>query len=406
MSGTARKNEIEVEARASQLDAEYVLPTYNRLPLQIVSGRGTEVVGADGRTYLDFVTGLSVNNFGHCHPRVVAAVREQVGRLIHCSNLFLTEPQARVAARLSGLAGGGRVFFSNSGAEANECALKIARKRGTETGGGRIVFVEHSFHGRTIGTLSATGQPSKQAPFGLPLPGYQMVPRHDADALRASFAAGGVAAFIAEPVQGESGVHPLGAEYLQEAETLCRENDAIFIMDEIQTGLGRCGAPFAYQRYGLNPDVVTLAKSLAGGLPIGATIARNAAANVLTAGDHGTTFGGGPVPGAAALVVLDLLEEPGLFARVEQAGRRLEGWLQRLVDKGAAETVRRLGLMVATDLVEPIAREIVTTGIQEGVLVNATSEVTLRFLPPLTVSDEEIDRVGEFLWRHLGDGRQ
>ncbi len=390
----------------AELDAECVLPTYARLPLQIVSGRGTEVVGVDGRLYLDFVTGLSVNNFGHCHPRVVAAIREQAGRLIHCSNLFLTEPQARVAARLSNLAGGGRVFFSNSGAEANECALKIARKRATARGGGSIVSVEHSFHGRTIGTLSATGQLSKQAPFGLPLPGYCMVRRHDVSSLRDAFAGAPVAAFIAEPVQGESGVHPLGAEYLREAEVLCRERDALFIMDEVQTGLGRCGASFAYQRYGLDPDVITVAKSLAGGLPMGATIARGSAQDVLTAGEHGTTFGGGPVPGAAALAVLDLLEEPGLFARVEEAGARLEAWLQRLVERGAAVQVRRLGLMVAVDLGEPIAREVVTAGIAEGILVNATSEVTLRFLPPLTVADGEIDRVGEFLQQYVGDGRR
>jgi acetylornithine aminotransferase len=177
-------------------------------------------------------------------------------------------------------------------------------------------------------------------------------------------------------------------------------------MDEVQTGLGRCGASFAYQRYGLDPDVITVAKSLAGGLPMGATIARGSAQDVLTAGEHGTTFGGGPVPGAAALAVLDLLEEPGLFARVEEAGARLEAWLQRLVERGAAVQVRRLGLMVAVDLGEPIAREVVTAGIAEGILVNATSEVTLRFLPPLTVADGEIDRVGEFLQQYVGDGRR
>lgn len=396
---------MAVDPEVAAIDAAFVLPTYARLPLQIVSGSGSEVVGVDGRRYLDFVTGLSVCNFGHCHPRMVAAIQRQAAQLIHTSNLFLTEPQAQLARRLSRLANGGRVFFANSGAEANECALKIARKWGREHGGGSIVYLEHSFHGRTMGTLSATGQPSKQEPFGLPLPGYRMLPRHDIGALRSVFAQEPVAAFIAEPVQGESGVHPLGAAYLQEAQALCARHDALFIMDEVQTGLGRCGAPFAYMRYDLDPHVVTLAKSLAGGLPMGAAIARGKAEGVLLAGEHGTTFGGGPVPAAAALAVLDLLEEEGLGRRVEEAGRRLEDWLQRLVDVGAATDVRRLGLMAAVDLVEPRAREAVSAGMDRGILVNATSETTLRFLPPLTVTDEEIDRVGEVLLWFVGAER-
>lgn len=386
-----------VDAEVARLDAEYVMPTYARLPLQVVAGQGTELVGADGRRYLDFVAGLSVNNFGHCHPLVVAAIREQAGRLIHCSNLFFTELQARLAARLVELVGGGQVFFANSGAEANECAVKIARRRAADKGGASLVYVEHSFHGRTLATLSATGQPSKQEPFGLPLPGYRMVPRGDIDALREVFASGPVAAFMAEPVQGESGVYPLGADYLHAAQDLCREHGALFVMDEVQTGLGRCGAPFAFQRYDLDPDVVTVAKSLAGGLPMGATIARLRGLGVLGEGDHGTTFGGGPVPAAAALAILDLLAEPGLFERVEQAGSRLEGWLRRLEEDGVVQSIRRLGLMVACDLVRPVARAAVLAGIDEGILINATSENTLRFLPPLTVSDAEIDRVGRFL---------
>lgn len=405
MSASLSASGAHVDPRVAALDHQSVLPTYSRLPLQVVAGKGAELVGVDGRRYLDFVMGLSVSNFGHCHPRIVAAIQEQAARLIHCSNLFLTEQQALVAARLSDLVGGGKVFFSNSGAEANECALKIARKRATAAGKGVMVYVEHSFHGRTIGTLSATGQPAKQAPFGLPLSDYRMVPRGNTEALRDVFSRETVAAFIAEPVQGESGVHPLGEDYLQEAQALCRAADALFIVDEVQTGLGRCGDVFAYRRYGLEPDIVTVAKSLAGGLPMGATIARGRAVDVLEAGDHGTTFGGGPVPGAAALAVLDLLNEEGLFERVEQAGARLEGWLRRLMTQGAAVEVRRLGLMAAVDLAEPRAREAVFVGIERGILVNATSDTTLRFLPPLTVRDEEIDRVGEFLLWFAGSER-
>ncbi len=304
---------MAVDPEVAAIDAAFVLPTYARLPLQIVSGSGSEVVGVDGRRYLDFVTGLSVCNFGHCHPRMVAAIQRQAAQLIHTSNLFLTEPQAQLARRLSRLANGGRVFFANSGAEANECALKIARKWGRERGGGSIVYLEHSFHGRTMGTLSATGQPSKQEPFGLPLPGYRMLPRHDIGALRSVFAQEPVAAFIAEPVQGESGVHPLGAAYLQEAQALCARHDALFIMDEVQTGLGRCGA---LRVHALRPGS---SRCHAGQEPgrrpahgrrhCPGQSRRRAARR--RARHH---LRGGPVPAAAALAVLDLLEEEDLVA--------------------------------------------------------------------------------------------
>ncbi|HZK48099.1 MAG TPA: aminotransferase class III-fold pyridoxal phosphate-dependent enzyme, partial [Thermoleophilia bacterium] len=379
------------------LDREYVLPTYVRLPLEVVSGLGGEVVGRDGRRYLDFVTGLSVSNFGHCHPRVVAAIREQAGRLIHCSNLYTTEPQARLAGRLSALANGGRVFFSNSGAEANELAVKIARKRARSLGGGVIVTVEGSFHGRTMATLSATGQPLKQKDFGPPLDGFLHVPFGDVAALETSFREHRVAAFMVEPVLGEGGVriHPDG--YLEAAGLLCAQHDALLMVDEVQTGLGRCGAFFAYQRFGLNPDVVTVAKTLAGGLPMGGTVVAGRAEGVIVAGDHGSTFGGGPVVAAAALAVLDLVEGDGLFAAVEDAGARLEGWLRTLEKAGAVREVRRLGLMAAADLTDKSAKQVVLDALDAGILLNATSDETLRFLPPLTVSPEEIDRVGDFL---------
>ena len=390
-----------VSPQVSELDTAYVLPTYARQPLEIVAGEGSELIGRDGVRYLDFVTGLSVSNFGHCHPLVVEAVRDQVGRLIHCSNLFYTEPQARLAGRLSRLANGGRVFFANSGAEANEVAIKIARKRARALGQEVIVTLERSFHGRTMATLSASGQPEKQAPFAPTLEGFAHVPAGDLKALRVIFQTRPVAAFLAEPVLGESGVHVLSAEFLGEAARLCAQADALLIIDEVQTGLGRCGAAFAYERYGLLPDVVTIAKTLAGGLPMGAAVIGGRAEGVLGPGDHGSTFGAGPVVAAAANAVLDLLEEPGLFERVELLGARLETWLRRLVRAGTATEVRRLGLMAAVDLAGVNAKETALAALEAGILMNATSEVTLRFLPPLMVTSEEIDRVGRFLVEHL-----
>jgi len=391
-----------VSAEVAALDGTYVLCTYARQPLEIVAGEGSELIGRDGTRYLDFVTGLSVNNFGHCHPRVVEAAREQVGRLIHCSNLFYTEPQARLAERLSRLANRGRVFFGNSGAEANEAAIKIARKRAGARRGGPIITLERSFHGRTMATLSATGQPEKQAPFAPVVEGFVHVPMGDVDALRGVFAHGPVAAFMAEPVLGESGVYPLPSEFLLEAARLCGEHDALLIMDEVQTGLGRCGAPFAYQRYGIEPDIVTVAKSLAGGLPMGAAVVAGRAEGVLGVGDHGSTFGGGPVVAAAALAVLGLLEAPGLFDQVEKLGQRLEEWLHGLVDVGVGSEVRRLGLMAAVDLRAGEAKQVASDALEAGILLNATSDTTLRFLPPLIVTPEEIDRVGGFLRERLG----
>ena len=390
-----------VSAEVLDLDAAYVLPTYARQPLEVMAGEGAELIGRDGARYLDFVMGLSVSNFGHCHPLVVAAIREQAGRLIHCSNLYYTEPQARLAARLSALAGGGKVFFTNSGAEANEVALKIARKWGRAFGGGALLTLEESFHGRTIATLSATGQPKKQAPFAPLLAGFVHIPFEDTSALEEVFCRGRVAAFLAEPVLGESGVRLVPPDFLRRAQELCRRHDALFILDEVQTGLGRCGAPFAFQRYGLEPDIIAVAKTLAGGLPMGAAVVRGKAADVLVAGDHGSTFAGGPVPAVAGLAIMDLLEEPGLFARVEERGGRLEGWLRRLADAGAAVDVRRLGLMAAIDLAEPSAKMAVTAALDVGILLNATSEWTLRFLPPLIVTNEQIDRVGRFLVQHF-----
>lgn len=395
-----------VSTRVAERDAKYILPTYKRQPLQIVGGKGTEVFGYDGRCYLDFVNGLSVSNFGHCHPAVVEAVQEQVASLIHCSNLYYTAPQAEAARLLSQAAGGGRVFFGNSGAEANEAAIKIARKCGRAAGKTAVVTLEGSFHGRTMATLSATGQPDKMTHFAPALEVFRHVSIDDEVGLKTAFGKGDVAALLVEPVAGESGVRPVSESFLKLGQDLCRETGALLMMDEVQAGLGRCGAAFAYQRFNLDPDVITVAKSLAGGLPMGAVIARNEAQEVLEAGDHGSTFGGGPVVAAAAVAILGLLAEEGLFERVEESGARLEAWLNRLAEAGVAADVRRLGLMAAVDLKDDDAREVVDAARSAGILLNSTSETTLRFLPALTVSGEEIDRVGSFLMEYLAGGRE
>jgi len=299
------------------------------------------------------------------------------------------------------MAGGGRVFFGNSGAEANEAAIKIARKHGRDKGKMVVVTLEGSFHGRTMATLSATGQPDKMIDFAPALQTFRHVAIDDEAALTDAFRKGDVAALLLEPVAGESGVQLISESFLRFGQSLCRDTGALFMVDEVQTGLGRCGAAFAYQRFGLEPDVITVAKSLAGGLPIGAVIARNEAEGVLGLGDHGSTFGGGPVVAAAALAVLNLIAADGLFETVETLGARLESWLHELTLAGAAGDVRRLGLMAAVDLNSKDAHAVVDAARAEGILLNATSSDTLRMLPALIVSEEEIDRVGRFLIRYV-----
>ena len=368
-------------ADLQRLERDAVMGTYARNPVEFVRGEGTRVWDDEGNEYLDFLCGISVSLLGHCHPGVVEAVREQAGRLIHVGNLFYTEPPMRLAKRLSDLSLGGKVFFANSGAEAIECALKLARKRRPR---GDFVVLERGFHGRTYGALSATPQEAKQAPFAPLVPGFRAVPPNDPEAVIGAVDER-TAAVIVEAVQGEGGIHPLESGLLEAARAACDEHGALLICDEIQCGLGRTGALWGFEHAGVRPDVITLAKGLGGGLPIGACVAAPELSDVLQAGDHGSTFAGGPVPAAAANAVLDAVEDPELLGAVRAKGERLRLGLER-----AGLDVRGIGLMLAFRT--PDGPGFVARALAEQRLVlNATGPDTVRLLPPLNVSEEEID---------------
>jgi acetylornithine/N-succinyldiaminopimelate aminotransferase len=387
---------LEEELRA--LDAAHLMATYARQPAAFMRGERATLYDADGEAYLDFLSGISVCNAGHCHPRVVEAVREQAGRLMHVSNLYLTEPGVRLAERLAAsFADDARVFFANSGAEANEAAIKLARKHRR---GGEIVVLEGAFHGRTMGALSATPQETKQEPFAPLLPGFTVVPRDDETALRSAVSER-TAAVVIEPIQGESGVWPIADDVLAAAREACDRTGALLVFDEIQCGMGRTGTLWAFEQTPVEPDVFTTAKSLASGLPVGACVARGEAASVLAAGDHGSTFGGGPVVAAAALATLDVIDDEALLAGVRRLSDRLRGGLDDLRAAGKLSAVRGRGLMVGADLPEADAAEVVSEALESRIVLNSTGPATLRFLPPLVIDDSEIDRVVDFLGRVL-----
>ncbi|HEY4896728.1 MAG TPA: aspartate aminotransferase family protein [Solirubrobacteraceae bacterium] len=375
-------------AALQALERESVIGSYARAPVEFVRGQGTRLWDSDGNEYLDFLCGISVTSLGHCHPRIVAAIREQAGRLMHVSNLYYTEPAMRLAGRLSASSLGGKVFFCNSGAEANEAAIKLVRKARR---GGDVVVLEGAFHGRTYGALSATPQESKQAPFAPLVPGFRAV-APDPAALRAAVDAN-TAAVLLEPIQGETGVHVLSEELLAAAREACDEHGAALVFDEIQTGMGRTGTLWAYEQTGVRPDALTTAKALGGGLPIGALVTGERLADVLQPGDHGSTFAGGPVIAAAGLIALELTDDAGLLADVRERGGHLAAGLEALPHVTA---VRGRGLMLACELDVP-APEIARRALLEQRLVlNATGPTTLRLLPPLNVSDDD---VGEALTR-------
>ncbi|MGI8579395.1 MAG: aspartate aminotransferase family protein [Solirubrobacteraceae bacterium] len=366
------------------LERDHVVPTYLRAPVEFVRGEGCRLWDAEGHEYLDFLAGVSVVNTGHCHPQVVDAVREQAARLMHVSNLFYTEPGMRLAARLSERSLGGKVFFTNSGAEAVEAAIKLARRHRAR---GELVVVHGAFHGRTYGALSATPQEVKQAPFGPLVPGFVVVPP-DPAAVRAAVTER-TAAVLLEPVQGESGIHVLPGELLLAAREACDAVGAALIFDEIQCGMGRTGTLWAYEQTGVVPDAMTLAKGLGGGVPIGALVTSPALADVLQPGDHGSTFAGGPMIAAAALAVLAVIDDPKLLERVTELGERLAEGLREL--PGVSQ-VRGRGLMLAIELPEGGAPDLARRALLEQRLVlNATGPTTVRFEPPLVVTEAEID---------------
>jgi predicted acetylornithine/succinylornithine family transaminase len=362
--------------------------TYPPQPVTFIRGEGSYLFDDQGKRYLDFLCGLAVTSLGHAHPAVAAALDAQARTLLHVSNLFGTTVGPEVAATLDRLVGGGgKVFFCNSGAEANEAALKLSRRW---AGPGRyaVVSAYGSFHGRTLATLAATGQPQKHEPFQ-PLPeGFRHVAWGDIDDLARAVDPTVVAAVILEPVQGEGGVNPATPEYFQAVRRLCDERDVLLIVDEVQTGLGRTGKWFGFQHLGVQPDVVTMAKALGNGVPVGACWARADVADAFVPGDHATTFGGQPLATAAARAVLKVMEEEDVPARAEAAGARLRKGLEAL---DAVEAVRGLGLLLAAELRHGDARTAAAAALDRGLVVNAVTERALRLAPSLLVSDEEID---------------
>jgi predicted acetylornithine/succinylornithine family transaminase len=382
------------------LERRYLMQTYRRAPVEFVRGQGATLWDADGKEYLDFLAGISVCSVGHCHPDVVAAVCEQAGTLMHVSNLFYTEPMVRLAERLSESSLGGRVFLANSGTEATECAIKLARKhahgRGIEAP--EIVSFERDFHGRTYGALAATPNLAENEALGPMLPGFRSVPFDDAAALREAVGES-TAAVMIEPIQGESGIYPLGDETLLAARQACDEAGALLIFDEIQTGMGRTGSLWAYEQTPVRPDVLTSAKALGGGLPVGACVTAPDCADVLEPGDHGSTFAGGAVGSAAALAVLDLVDDPALLRRVRELGAGLRESLLAL--DGVVE-VRGRGLMLGVGLAGGIdAAAVAAALLERGLIVNVPEPGTLRLLPPLTVDSAQIEHavalIGESL---------
>jgi predicted acetylornithine/succinylornithine family transaminase len=358
-------------------------PTYARYPVEFASGSGCVLVDADGVEYLDFLAGISVCNTGHCHPHVVAAVQEQAARLMHVSNLFFTAPMVRLAERLVERSFGEVVYFANSGAEANEAALKLVRKARPR---GDIVVFHDAFHGRTYGALSATPQETKQAPFAPLVPGFRPIAR-TVEAVHAAVDEY-TAAVLMEPVLGESGVLPMGDELLRAAREVCDAAGAALVFDEIQTGMGRTGTLWAYEQAGVVPDAMTVAKSLGGGVPIGALVIGPRLAQVFAPGDHGSTFAGGPLACAAGNAAFDVLDDPALLARVRELGERLREGLRELPGVVA---VRGMGLMVAADVAGDAPALARRALLEERLVINATGPRTLRFLPPLVVDEVQID---------------
>jgi acetylornithine/N-succinyldiaminopimelate aminotransferase len=378
-------------AELQTLDERYLMRTYRRAPVDFVRGEGALLWDAEGNEYLDFLSGISVSSVGHCHPTVVAAVQEQVGRLMHVTNLFYTEPMELLAQRLSESSLGGRVFFANSGTEANECAIKIARKHAHRRGvaAPEIVSFEGDFHGRTYGALAATPAMARNQALGPMLPGFRSVPFDDPAALREAVGAN-TAAVLIEPIQGEAGVNPLSDETLLTARQACDEAGALLILDEVQTGIGRTGSLWAYEQTPVRPDVITSAKALGGGMPIGACITGPEAGEVLEPGDHGSTFAGAPVAAAAATAVLDVVDDPELLRRVRELGAELRRGLEEI--EAVVET-RGRGLMIGLSLAPGIdAAAVGADLLRRGLVVNVPAPDRLRLLPPLVVESSQLER--------------
>ncbi|HZM12165.1 MAG TPA: aspartate aminotransferase family protein [Candidatus Limnocylindrales bacterium] len=390
------------------LEQKYLLNTYARYPLAIARGKGVYVYDVKGRRYLDFLTGLGVNALGHAHPRIVKDIREQAAQVIHVSNLYYNEYQGLLAEKLCTKSGLDRAFFSNSGTEAIEGALKLVRAAGHATGGPEkciVIALENSFHGRTMGALALTGQAKYRQGFDPMLEGVRFVPRNDVEALRNAMD-DKVCGIVLEPIQGEGGIQESSSEFLQACRQMADQNQAALIFDEIQCGLGRTGQLFAFQHFGVVPDVVCIAKPIAAGLPLGAFLANERFAQHITPGKHGTTFGGGPLTCRVALEYLAILEDENLLEQVRRVGGYFSQKLRELVEKfDIAVESRGMGAIQALQLTVP-GKPILEGALAKGLLINVTQDTVLRFLPPFLLQEKHVDSGMRILRRLLADAQK
>jgi len=383
---------------------KYVIANYTRLPRVIVKGQGCYLYDADGNKILDMFPGWAVSGIGHCHPKVVEALRKQAGELLHIDNTFYSEPQGKLAKLLSERAFGGKCFFCNSGAEANEAALKLARLH-TAQEKYKFITAEGSFHGRTFATVTATAQPKYHEGFLPLLPGFVYVPFNDITALESAFS-DEVAAVMVEPIQGEGGINVATAEYLQAIRRLCDENGALMILDEVQTGIGRTGKWFAYQHLEVEPDIMTMAKALGGGVAIGAMMAKEEIAASLVPGKHASTFGGNCLACAAGIAVIEAIEEYNLLKNAAELGKYVKDKLQQLKEKHLIiDSVRGIGLMIGAQLTGP-GTEIVNKCLEKGLRINCTNDTVLRLMPPMIVTKDQIDQAIDILDDVLSENKR
>src|SRR5215472_3301780 len=391
-----------------QREREHLLQTYNRYPVAFERGKGVFLFDVEGKKYLDFLSGLGVNALGHSHPRIVKTIREQAAKLLHISNLYYHEYQGLLAEKLAKLSGLDRVFFSNSGTEAIEGSIKLARLAGHRVGGAaksRLIGLQGSYHGRTFGALSLTGQEKHRKGFEPLLEDVTFVPRNDVEALRAAFN-DQTCAIVLEPIFGEGGIYECSTEFLQECRALADRHQAALIFDEIQCGMGRVGTLFAFQSFGVTPDIVAVAKPIAAGLPLGAFISKEQFASAIAPGQHGTTFGGGPLACRVALEYLAIVEEENLLSNVSTVGAYLNQQLQELARTYAVgKEVRGRGFIQGLDLEIP-SRPIVEAALEQGILINSTQDTVVRFLPPFLLQEQHVDKGIRVLRKLLGKKRR
>ncbi len=370
---------------------QYVMPTYAQVPLVLAKGKGAKVWDIEGKEYLDFFPGWAVSGLGHCHPKVVGAIKKQASQIMHVSNNYYSELQGRLAKKIVEVSFSGKVFFANSGAEANECAIKLARRYGSKNGRFEIITMLGSFHGRTMATITATGQDKVKVGFEPLLEGFKHVPFNDFDALKDAITDKTIAVIV-EPIQGEGGINIADKDYLLNIRKLCDEKDLLLIFDEVQTGMGRCGKFFAYQHFDVVPDVMTLAKSLGSGMPIGAAVAAERVADTLPPSSHASTFGGSPICSSAALATFEAIEEEGLLDNAAKMGEYIRKRIESLRKKHSfIKRIKGIALMIGVEL-DIEGEEIYKECLKRGLLINCTQKNILRIMPPLIVKKSQINK--------------